>query len=84
MSYAVFILRRAQSELAALPQDTYQRINAAISGLKEEERPHGCKKLTSREGWRSRVGAYRIIYEVDDAAHTVTVLHIGHRRDVYR
>jgi len=71
VSYAVFILRRAQSELAALPQDTCQRINAAISGLKEEARPHGCKKLTSREGWRIRVGAYRIIYEVDYAAHTV-------------
>ncbi len=84
MSYAVFILRRAQSELAALPQETYQRMKAAISGLTEEARPQGCKKLTGREGWRIRVGAYRIIYEVDDAARTVTVLHIGHRRDVYR
>lgn len=61
MSYEVFILRRAQSELAALPQETYQRIKAAIFGLTEEARPQGCKKLTGRDGWRFRVGAYRII-----------------------
>ncbi len=37
-----------------------------------------------REGWRIRVGNYRVIYEIDDQAMTVTVLHVGHRRDIYR
>jgi len=30
------------------------------------------------------VGDYWVAYEIDDRAETVTVLHIGHRRDVYR
>jgi mRNA-degrading endonuclease RelE of RelBE toxin-antitoxin system len=25
-----------------------------------------------------------VVYEIDDKQHAVTVLHIGHRRDVYR
>jgi mRNA interferase RelE/StbE len=31
-----------------------------------------------------RRGAYRVVYEIDDEATTVTVLRIEHRSDVYR
>ena len=31
----------------------------------------------------ARRGTYRIIYRVDDKARLVTVVDIGHRRDVY-
>jgi mRNA-degrading endonuclease RelE of RelBE toxin-antitoxin system len=31
-----------------------------------------------------RAGDYRIIYAIDDGAHTVTVATIGHRREIYR
>jgi len=31
-----------------------------------------------------RRGTYRVIYRVDDDAHVVTVVDIGHRRDIYR
>lgn len=84
MSYAVFILRRAQKELAELPAEAYERAKETIWNLGEEPRPTGSRKLTGREGWRIRVGDYRVIYEIDDAHRTVTVLHVGHRRDVYR
>ena len=84
MSYAVSILRRTQKELAALPADAYARVRDAIYVLAESPRPPGCLKLSGREGWRIRVGSYRVIYEIDDAQRTITVLHIGHRRDVYR
>ncbi len=42
------------------------------------------KKLTGREGWRIRVGQYRVIYEIEDVIRVVTVLDVGHRRDIYR
>lgn len=32
----------------------------------------------------ARRGTYRVIYRVDDEEHTVTVLDVAHRRDVYR
>lgn len=84
MTYRVAILRRAQKELGALPDPAYARVRDAIRALGEEPRPAGCQKLTAREGWRIRIGNYRIVYDIDDAAQIVTVLHIGHRRDVYR
>jgi mRNA interferase RelE/StbE len=83
VDYEVFILRRAQKELASLPKDNYSRIRDAIALLASNPRPTGCKKLTGREGWRIRSGDYRVAYEIDDGQKRVTILDIGHRKDVY-
>jgi len=84
MSYALSILPRAQKELARLPRSACRQVCEAIRGLGHEPRPTGCLKLTGRDGWRIRVGDHRVIYEIDDDQQSVTILHIGHRRDVYR
>jgi len=84
VNYTVLILPRAQKELAQLPAESYDRVRDAIRALAQVQRPHGCLKLTAREGWRVRVGDYRVVYELDDQRRTVTVLHVGHRREVYR
>jgi len=82
--YELLILPRAARELAKLPEEAYVRVREACRALAGDPRPRGRRKLVNRDGIRVRVGDYRVIYEVDDAARTVTVLHVGHRRDVYR
>ena len=67
-----------------LLQSAYEKVKLAIGQLAETPRPQGCLKLRGREGWRIRVGDYRVIYDVEDEERTVIVLQIGHRRDVYR
>jgi mRNA interferase RelE/StbE len=84
MNYRIFILRRAQKELSKVPDEDYHRIKEFILKLSDNPRPKGCSKLIGREGWRIRVGNYRVIYEIDDQRKTLTVLHIGHRKDIYR
>ncbi|MCH7664512.1 MAG: type II toxin-antitoxin system RelE/ParE family toxin [Acidobacteria bacterium] len=84
MNRSVWVLRRAQKELARLPKDSYERVRDRIRALAEDPRPPGCLKLVGREGWRLRVGNYRVVYEIDDAEEKITVLHVGHRRDIYR
>jgi mRNA interferase RelE/StbE len=84
MNYSLSILRKAQKELAQLPLDSYRRVLQAIRALANDPRPSGCRKLTDREGWRIRVGNFRVIYDIDDGNRVVTILHVGHRRDVYR
>ncbi len=32
----------------------------------------------------ARRGTYRVVYRIDEATHTVTVLDVAHRRDAYR
>jgi mRNA interferase RelE/StbE len=84
MKYSLFILRRAQRELSSLSKNDYKKIKKAILSLGDTPRPSGCSKLVGRDGWKIRVGNYRVIYEIDDTVKTITILHIGHRRDVYR
>jgi mRNA interferase RelE/StbE len=83
MSYSIQILRRAQKEMAQLSKQECERIKESVLKLSDDPRPSGCKELMGREGWPIRVGDYRVIYKIDDTKQTVTVLHIGHRRDVY-
>ena len=84
MNYKLFIQRSAQKELAALQRELYESVKIAIRELSMQPRPEGCLKITGRDGWRIRIGKYRVIYEIDDTKKEVTVLHIGHRRDIYR
>ena len=49
--------------------------------------PRGVGKPLQRElagGWSARRGTYRVLYTIDDATGTVTVLVLEHRADVYR
>lgn len=84
MTYQVRILRRAQKTLAKIKGTAYDRVKTSLLELASEPRPPGCKKLSGRDAWRIRVGDYRIIYEIEDDALLVLVVHLGHRRDVYR
>lgn len=84
MTYALQVERQARRSLAHLPDRDYQRVIAAIATLRQTPRPPGCLKLTDSHLWRVRVGDYRVVYEIDDARRTVTVLDVAHRRDVYR
>jgi mRNA interferase RelE/StbE len=82
--YEVLIPRRVRRRLARLPESVYERVLAALKSLEEEPRPRGSLKMTNRDEWRVRVGDYRIVYNVDDEQRLVTILQVGHRRDIYR
>lgn len=83
-SYRVLLKRSATKELEALPLKDRRRVVRAIQGLAAEPRPPGSEKLSGQEKFRLRQGDYRILYSVDDPGTEVTVVKIGHRRDVYR
>jgi mRNA interferase RelE/StbE len=84
MKYTLLILRHAQKVLSKVPQEFFENICEEIRKLSDNPYPEGAKKLVARSGWRIRAGEYRVIYEIDHHAKTVTVLHIGKRKDIYR
>ena len=84
-AYQVLLERAAERDLSRLPAAIHDRLIAAIRSLAAVPRPPGCRKLTgTNKDWRVRVGDYRIVYEVEDAAGVVRVNRVRHRRDVYR
>jgi mRNA interferase RelE/StbE len=84
MSYSLRILRRAQKNLARLPKIDFDKVCVKVRVLSQNPYAEGTRKFIGRDGRRLRVGKYRVIYEIDEESKLVTVLDIGHRRDVYR
>ncbi len=82
--FAVTFARSARKELERLSGDLTERILEAIEALTADPRPPGVTKLKGQRNlWRLRVGDYRVVYSIDDAAKVVDVSLIRHRRDVY-
>jgi mRNA interferase RelE/StbE len=76
--------RSVMKDLEPLATRERERIMERIGVLADDPRPHGCEKLSALERYRIRVGEYRIVYSIEDAALLVWVVRVGHRRDVYR
>ena len=60
------------------------RISKAILALEKNPFPSGCKKLKNRDGFRIRVGDYRVLFFADAKRKKIIIGSIGHRREVYR
>lgn len=71
-------------QMRGIPSQDQARLNEKIKALATDPRPVGVEKLSGVEGWRIRIGDYRIVYWIDDAAHVVTITRIGQRGSVYR
>jgi len=82
--YRLEISHAAHRQVRKLPAKTQERINQAIVRLSEEPRPHGAKKLTGRDGYRIRVGDYRILYQIEDSAKVVVIYRVMARGDAYQ
>lgn len=82
--YQVILEDRVQRDLRQLPSDVLERLIKGFRLLAQNPRPRGAKKLAGTDGWRVRIGKYRILYSVHDKGRLVVVYHVGHRKDVYR
>ena len=85
-SYSVFLTQSAAKDLEEIGSDAdRERITDRIRHLAEDPRPMGSVMLPGRRNrLRLRLGDYRVVYSADDAAQSVTLFRIAHRRDVYR
>ena len=84
MKYTVLIERYAQKQIMKLDKKIIPVIKSAIATLADNPRPYGYKKLKGEDAYRIRVGDYRVIYEIDDGKIIVTVVSVGHRKDIYK
>ncbi|MEW6068087.1 MAG: type II toxin-antitoxin system RelE/ParE family toxin [Nitrospirota bacterium] len=76
MTYKVVIERKAQKEAQKIPPKFRSLIDETIISLSSNPRPTGSKKLTEKEGYRVRIGNYRILYTVDDKAKVIVIYRI--------
>jgi mRNA interferase RelE/StbE len=72
----------AVKDLKKLNRDLGFRIYKKVNSLKENFNSVDIKKLQGSDFFRLRVGDYRIIFEI--YKETITILKIGHRKNIYK
>lgn len=83
-SYRLAFRKSVAKDLRPIPNRDVARILKRIEALADDPRPPDSQKLSGQERYRVRQGMYRIVYEIVDGELVVTVVKVGHRRDVYR
>ncbi len=82
--YRVEVRPAAVRALRNIDRNARPRIEGAIALLAEDPRPPASRPLRGRDGYRVRVGDYRIIYTIQDDVLLIVVVTLGHRREIYR
>ena len=84
--YSVILTKEALKEVDSIGQRSDRtRIMERIRKLANNPRPPGSQKLNGPfERYRLRQGDYRVLYEIRDEILIVSVVHVRHRKDVYR
>jgi mRNA interferase RelE/StbE len=85
VQYDVVIEKAAQKDFKRLVRPWDEAVQKTISSLAMNPRPNGVKKLSgSADGYRVRVGDFRILFTIEERRKLVVVFRIRHRREVYR
>jgi mRNA interferase RelE/StbE len=74
--------KAAVKYLEKLDVPTKQRIKAALDGLAKEPPEGDIRQLTGQDGYRLRVGDYRILFDM--AGTEIIVYNIGPRGQAYK
>lgn len=75
----------ARRDLAQLPESAACAVIETFGAITRNPRRLGKPLSSELEGlWSARRGPHRIVYELDDVRGAVTVIAVGHRRDIYR
>ena len=82
MTYHVIFSDLALKQLRKLDREIGQRIISALERIRIRPDAY-VKKLVGDEGYRLRMGNYRVILDLDKEKLIILVLRIGHRRNVY-
>lgn len=81
--YTAVLTKKAYKQLDKLPDNIAEPIFKAIIGLEVNPRPQGYIKLKGRDGYRIKVGNYRIIYNIFDSELLIDIITLGHRKEIY-
>lgn len=85
--YKVEFLKSAFKELEGLDKKDRARILDAIKALSLNPFSELLKyrKIKASENlFRIRIGDYRVVYTVEKDALVITIIRLGHRKEVYR
>jgi len=83
-NYNLVFKHSVAKDLRSIPKQDIIKILSRIESLAINPTPTGSEKLSGQQRYRIRQGNYRILYEIENQLLCITIVKIGHRRDVYQ
>jgi len=83
-SYKVVFSKKVRKDFKKIPESDVNRILEEIKLLADNPFPMNSKKLKGEELFRVRIGNYRVIYSIIDEQMIISVVKVGHRKNVYK
>ena len=83
----ILFTAQAEKQISKLDKNVRFRIITALERLREAYPVGDMRKMQGYDDlWRLRVGDYRVVMQIDlvTASITITVIRVGHRKEVYR
>jgi len=81
MPFKIIWDEKAYDELNNFEFIVSKRILKKVKELSENPFSKDIKRLVGQEGYRLRVGDYRVIFKID--RDTILILKVGHRKNIY-
>ena len=84
MTYKIIPTPKFAKSFKKLDPFVRKQIKAYLNRVTENPRDKGKALVANRTGqWRYRIGAYRVIVNIQDNELIILALEVGHRRDIY-
>ena len=81
--YNIIFTDIAKKQLNKLEKNVQVRIMGILERIRIKPEKY-VKKLVGDQGYRLRVGDYRVILDLDKNDLLILVLKIGHRKNIYK
>jgi mRNA interferase RelE/StbE len=82
-TWSIVITLKAEKDILALDAVARKRLGKKLMALSEDPVKLSKKLVNSDLGsYRYRVGDYRVVFDL--SGHTIQILRVGHRREIYR
>ncbi len=84
--YKIEYTHKALKELLKLPSHVQKQITNKLAVLAKKPFDNSQVKALKGEdaGFRLRVGDYRVVYYIENNCLVITVVKVGHRKDIYQ
>ena len=84
MTYKIVPTPKFAKKFKKLDSFVRKQIKSYLNRITDNPRAKGKALVANRTGqWRYRIGAYRVIVNIQDNELIILALEVGHRRDIY-
>ena len=84
MTYKIVPIPKYAKNFKKLDPFVRKQIKSYLNRVTDNPRAKGKALVANRTGqWRYRIGAYRVIVNIQDNELIILALEVGHRRDIY-